>query len=356
MRPIVIAFVSALLLGSILHVLAVVLFPRLGFLDFPERYGLKRHRLPYPSGILAVIAFLMLFPIFFEITFQNMGLMAAVAVLAVTCFIDDRKQLSPILRLLVQIAVGLLIFLTGTRIYSLTNPLEVITGMPVLPLDSWVITSTIFSNPSIIGAVFTIFWLGLTMNAMNWFDGIPGQMSTLSTIGFGVIGFLALSSRVNQPEVAMLSFILCGLALSCLLFDFPPARVIIGDSGSMFFGLMLGVLTIYAGGKVATAFLVLGVPLIDLFLVILQRLLKGRSPLHGNMEHLHHRLLQKGWSPLAVIMLTAGLGTLFGVSALFLSTTEKLAAAALLFLVMLGLLTYARPKQKRASAQKRDSW
>ena len=117
-----------------------------------------------------------------------------------------------------------------------------------------------------------------------------------------------------------------------------------GDTGAMFFGLMLGVLTIYAGGKVATAFLVLGVPLIDSGLVILKRISKGKSPFSGSTsgEHIHHRLLDKGWSPRKIILLTVILGCLFGITALFLSTREKFVAAVILLIIMISIRYYSR--------------
>ncbi|MBI2117928.1 undecaprenyl/decaprenyl-phosphate alpha-N-acetylglucosaminyl 1-phosphate transferase, partial [Candidatus Peregrinibacteria bacterium] len=157
---------------------------------------------------------------------------------------------------------------------------------------------------------FTILWLGLAMNALNWFDGIPGQVSSLSSLGFTVIGLLALSARVNQPQVALLAFILAGIAAACLLFDFPftlslskGPLALMGDTGAMFFGLMLAVLTIYAGGKVATAFLAFGVPFTDCLVVIARRIVAGRSPFSSGTqsEHLHHRLLARGWSEQKII-------------------------------------------------------
>ncbi|HLD63730.1 MAG TPA: hypothetical protein VI913_02430, partial [Candidatus Peribacteraceae bacterium] len=165
--------------------------------------------------------------------------------------------------------------------------------------------------------------------------------------------FLARNLSVDVPDAALqanlseLAFLLAGLSAACLLFDFPPNRVLMGDTGAMFFGLMLGVLTIYAGGKVATAFLVLGVPLIDSVIVVTRRLAKGASPFRGNTkdEHLHHRLLAKGWQPQQIILLTAGLGSVFGVTALYLSTFQKLLAAVLLLLIMLGLQWYSSPKR-----------
>ncbi len=326
----------------LLHLAALRLFPAFNLLDFPERYGLTRQRLPYPTGILASIVFLAFYAWLEPHTLQFAGVLLGVTILAISCVIDDRRPLSPWVRLGVQVSVGLLVFATGTRIYSLTNPLDAIGLGTVIPLDRLVVPVAGLGTLPVISGIFTIFWLGLTINALNWFDGIPGQVSTVSTIGFIIIGLLSLSERVNQPELALLSFVLAGISAACLLFDAPPPRVVMGDSGAMFFGLMLGILTIYAGGKVATAFLVLGVPLIDSMLVAIRRMLKGSSPLRGSNrgEHLHHRLLECGWSAPSVVLLTAAIGTIFGSCALFLSTGGKFGAAGILGLLMILLVRY----------------
>lgn len=333
------------LIAAFLHLLALKLFPRWGLLDFPERYGLQRARIPYPTGVIAVVTFLAFFCGWIVRDVQDIGLAVAVVVLALFCFRDDRKQLSPLLRLGIQILVALIVFLCGARIYSLTNPLEGILGGPVIPLDTYAIPWETFSDPSMLGAAFTVMWMLLTINALNWFDGIPGQVSLLSAIAFATIGGLAVlrgDGSIAQQELALTAFVLAGIAAAGLLFDFPPARVLMGDTGAMFFGLLLGALTIYAGGKVATAFLVLGVPLLDSLIVGVRRTLRGQSIMRGGRDHLHHRLLDAGWSPRAVILLTAMLGTAFGVTALFLTTTGKIAAAGILALLMLGLHASAK--------------
>jgi UDP-GlcNAc:undecaprenyl-phosphate GlcNAc-1-phosphate transferase len=337
---------------ALLHVAALRLFPTWGWLDFPERYGLRRPRLPYPTGILAVGTFLAFFLALEPWNSQTLGIAAGVALLAVISFIDDRRSISPFVRLGVQALAALIIFAFGTRIYSITNPF-----LPdgIIKLDTIIFRSALFADPPLWSGLFTFLWLGLTMNALNWFDGIPGQVSVLSVVGFLTIGFLASNITIEhadpllQANLARLAFVLAGISLAGLLFDFPPNRVLMGDTGAMFLGLMLGVLTIYAGGKVATAFLVLGVPLIDSVIVILRRLAKGRSPFRGNAtdEHLHHRLLRKGWSERRIILLTAGLGAAFGVTALFLSTFQKFIAALVLLLIMLGLEWYSRPERTR---------
>ncbi len=306
---------------------------------------MHRRRLPYPTGILSVLTFLIIFAYLAPWTMQSAGIFAGIFLLGLISFIDDRRGIDPKVRLLMQAIVAFLIFATGSRVYTLTNPF-IADG--ILKLDLIDIPSSLFGPLPLLSGIFTIFWLMLCMNALNWFDGIPGQVSTLSTIGFLVIGALALSTRVNQPELAMIAFVLAGIGFAGLLFDFPPNKVLMGDTGAMFFGLMLGVLTLYAGGKVATAFLVLGVPLIDVFLVVIRRLSKGVNPMQGNTtdEHLHHRLLSKGWSERKIILLTAGLGTLFGITALFLSTGEKIVAAGVMLIIMLGLSRYSRTQKK----------
>jgi len=330
---------------SLLQLAARRFFPRWNLLDFPARYGLTRAPLPYPTGILAVGTFIVFFLVLQDLTKQNLGILLSICLLTGVTIVDDRQPLPSSLRLSVQLIAGFLIFAFGTRIYSITNPL-IADG--IIKLDTVVIPSAFFSNPPLWSGLFTILWLLLTINALNWFDGIPGQVSLLSAIGFLVIGFLAISPRIehvdpaHQYELALLAFALVGIAAACLLFDFPPARVLMGDTGAMFFGLMLGVLTVYAGGKVATAFLVLGVPLTDSGIVVLRRVLRGRSPLRGSQhgEHLHHRLVQCGWSERRIIALTAILGTSFGVTALFLSTRGKFIAALLLVAIMLSLSWY----------------
>ncbi|MEI8230083.1 MAG: MraY family glycosyltransferase [Candidatus Peregrinibacteria bacterium] len=332
-------------------------------MDFPERYGLKRKRIPYPTGILAVLTFLVFFVIFESTiamspwSLQAVGLIVSIIILAIISFLDDRLRISPLLRLGIQILVALIVFLTGTRLFSLTNPLAGIMGFDILNLNILNLPIQSLGNPSLVGMLFTVVWLGLTMNALNWFDGIRGQVSVISVIGFLTIGLLSLSDRVGDFSLGLIALSLAGIALGCLLFDVPPPRALLGDTGSMFFGLMLGVLTIFTGGKVATGFLVLGVPLIDSIIVIIRRLAKGVSPFRGNAtdEHLHHRLLRKGWSEWQIILLTAALGSSFGISALFLNTLQKLLAAFALMLIMLWLSLYSGNVADRSSpAEDRD--
>ncbi len=341
--PLVLFPLVAFALSAALHGLALTMFPRWGLLDFPERYGLKRGRIPYPAGIIAVVLFCVLLAILEPLNAETSGLLAGILLLAVFCFVDDRTPLPPLLRIAVQAIVALLLIVSGTRIDAVTNFVPWWLPGETLQLQSgWLYWFSV---------AFTGIWLLLTINALNWFDGIAGQVSTVSTLGFLTIGLLSLSGRVNQPALALVAFTLAGISLGSWLFDFPPAKLLMGDTGAMFYGLMIGVLTISSGGKVATAFLVLGVPLLDLVFVVVRRLHRKESVFRGNArdQHLHHRLLARGWSPRQVILLTACVGAAFGVTALFLSTKGKIIASSLLVLLMLALSWYSNPDRGRRS-------
>ena len=131
---------------------------------------------------------------------------------------------------------------------------------------------------------------------INWFDGIDGLSGGMTFIGSITIFLLSLKPEVNQPPMAILSMILAGVALGFIIFNFNPSRIMAGTSGSMFMGFSLAVLAIFAGTKVATAILILSIPLIDFLWVIIERKLKNRSIFSPDSNHLHHKLLGLNYS------------------------------------------------------------
>ncbi len=331
--------ITVFLITVTAYAVSLQIFPLLGLLDFPERYGLRRKRLPYPTGIVAVLLFIGMSFFLLPLGQKEIGMLIGTVLLALTCFIDDRTPLPSWVRLFIQLVIVTLIFATGSRIYTITSPLG-----GFLKLDSLVLHTSLFGSLPVLSGLFTVAWLLLTINALNWFDGISGQVSVIATIGFLMLGCLALF-RNGEPDIALLSFSLAAIAGAGILFDFPPAKMLMGDTGSMFFGLMLGLLGVYHGGKVATAFLALGIPLIDALFVIVRRILSRRSPLAGGRDHLHHLLLDRGWSERKIVLLTAIIGTIFGGSALFLSTTQKGVAGVILVLLIAGMHVWIRKKR-----------
>ena len=131
-----------------------------------------------------------------------------------------------------------------------------------------------------------------------------------------------------------------------LLFDFYPAKMLMGDTGSIFLGFTLATLAIFSGGKVATAFLIMGIPILDAAWVILRRLKNKQSPFKGDLNHIHHRLLDIGISPRKALICMYTLCAVFGVSALFLDTKGKLIEIIILGITMIVMGRYLVKKQK----------
>ncbi|MBN1258931.1 undecaprenyl/decaprenyl-phosphate alpha-N-acetylglucosaminyl 1-phosphate transferase, partial [Candidatus Peregrinibacteria bacterium] len=241
--------------------------------------------------------------------------------------------------------------IVGIGVNTITNPFG-----GYIPLDQYKfliqfgdITVTIMA----LSGLFTIAWIVLIVNTMNWMDGIPGMTSGITVIGGLTLFFLSISPIVDQPETATLALIVAMIALGFWLFDFYPPKIIIGDSGSMFFGLLLAVLAIFSGGKIATAFLILGFPILDAIYVIIYRMMNRRAPWKGGewdkyrkAVHLHHRLLKFGFSERQALLSVYFVCAVFGVSALFMGTWGKFWTIVALFglTFIIGLVLRAKSK------------
>ncbi len=344
--------ISAFILTILSVIIALKVFPKLKLMDKPEKYGLKRKAIPYPGGILLYLIFVITSLIFFEPTVKLIGLLIACGILVFVSFLDDRISLPPWLRLLVQVLVAIILVIVGIGIATITNPFGGYVALDqikfVLQLGKSTITIMALSG------IFTIVWVLLLTNTMNWLDGIPGLVSGITVIGGLTLFFLSISDIVNQPEVATLSIIVAMIALGFWFFDFYPPKILIGDSGSMFFGLLLATLAIFSGGKIATAFLILGFPILDALYVIIYRLYNRRAPWKGGewdkyrkAVHLHHRMLQFGLSERQVLVLIYLLCAAFGITALFLGTKGKFWAIVIIAFLSIIISFILRAKKKK---------
>lgn len=284
-------------------------------------------------------------PIFFEPTFKLIGLLFGSGILVIISFIDDRINLPAWLRLLVQIFVAGIMVIAGIGVETITNPFG-----GYIALDQFKFFLQ-FGDTTIqimaLSGLFTLVWILLIVNTMNWLDGIPGLTSGITVIGGLTIFFLSITDLVNQPETATLALIVAMIALGFWFFDFYPPKILIGDSGSMLFGLLLAVLAIFSGGKIATSFLILGFPIMDALYVIVRRIYNKQVPWKGGewdkqrkAVHLHHRMLEFGLSERQVLFIIYLLAAIFGISALFLGTQGKFWAIITIFFMsfILGLI------------------
>ena len=190
--------------------IALKVFPKLGLVDRPDRYGLKRKPIPYPGGILLYLVFVAVSLIFFEPTLKLLGLLFAGGVLVIVSFLDDRLDLPPLLRIGIQIAVAAVLVAAGIGIASITNPFG---GHIVLDaLQSEFTLGNMTYTIVWLSAGFTVVWILTFVNTMNWLDGIPGMVSGISAIGGLTLFFLSITPMVNQPDVAALALIVAMMA------------------------------------------------------------------------------------------------------------------------------------------------
>jgi UDP-GlcNAc:undecaprenyl-phosphate GlcNAc-1-phosphate transferase len=207
-------------------------------------------------------------------------------------------------------------------LYTVNNPFgsQVITpGLPWYrePTLTLFINSQVITLAAIPAIVLTWFWTVGMMNTVNWIDGMDG-------LATGVVGITALfvtiiSFMLGQVSIAILSAIFTGAIFGFLPHNWHPAKIFMGDSGAMFLGLALSVLSIMGGAKLALALMVLGVPILDVAVVIINRIRRRQSPVHYDKTHLHHRFMATGLSVRQICYVFYGLSLLFGLLAVGIS-------------------------------------
>ncbi|MGE5297731.1 MAG: glycosyltransferase family 4 protein [Acidobacteriaceae bacterium] len=249
-------------------------------------------------------------------------------ILMIGGYLDDRYRLPASYSVVFPILAALTIVSSGIKAVSIHNP---ITGN-VLILDSLML----FGLP-VASGIIVFVWTMIMTYTTKLLDGMDGLATGISAIAALVLFALSLTKEVNQPQTALLAITFCGALLGFLILNTYPAKIFLGESGSTFLGFMLAILAIVSGGKIATAVLVMGIPLLDMFWVILQRLFNRQSPFKGDRKHLHFRLTEIGFSEAQAVLFLYALSGIFGATALFLQAKGKLIALGILVLVMAAL-------------------
>jgi len=285
--------------------------------------------------------------LWFGVDKQLLAIWAGAIIISASMLIDDVKGLKSWQKFIFQITAALIVIASGIGIDTLANPFGERFDLNAIYIPIVTINGITY-HFSLISDIFTLIWLVGMMNVINFIDGVDGLASGISTIAAGTIFLLSLHLSVNQPEVALISLILAASSIGFLVWNFPPAKTFMGDNGSMFLGLILGVLPLLSGGKLATAFLVLGYPIIDGLIVAGGRVLKGKNPFNTpDKTHLHHRFIDAGYSARQAILVMYAISAAFAWVALRSSTIEKLIAFGALLVVIFFLIMFLRHRRKR---------
>lgn len=324
------------LLGLVLVLFALKVFPKMGLMDRPHNYGLKRKAIPYYGGLILYLGFLISVLVFVPMSKALIGLLIGATLVVLVGFLDDLFNLSPLLRMSVQFIAALVLVFSGIGLLSFNLPF-----LGTLDLTGWQINGIMIWS-----AVFTVAWVMVIVNTMNLIDGISGLSSGVTFLAGLTLFVLSIHPGLHEnPEsqvgVAMIALILAMVALAFFFFDIPKPKILMGDSGSTFCGFVIATLAIFSGGKVATAFLVLGIPILDMVWVILRRLLSGQKFWKGDLKHLHHRLLDLGVSRRKVVVLYLLVTAFFGLTAVSLVSSQQKLFTLIALIGMMLLLASA---------------
>ncbi len=319
-------FFQPILLGLFLSFALVYFFRRIALkfkiLSMPGGRHKQKTAIPLLAGIAVFLSFL--FAVFIYpgliITQAIAGIIIGALLLVVLGVIDDLRSLSWKIQLLGQLIASLVVVASGTKLFYINNPFG-----GSLRLDKFLFDISPNESIPVLGAIFIIIWLILFINTFNWLDGLDGLAASVGAISFISLAVLSLSLTVYQPPVAILAAIAAGTLMGFLIWNFPPAKIYLGGSSAAI-GFLLGAISIFAGAKVATLFLVFTVPIIDFFWVIFMRFQAGRSIFSGDASHLHYRLLDYGWSPRKILLLFLVVSASAGVLAVSFSRIVKLGA------------------------------
>ncbi|MGD0153004.1 MAG: MraY family glycosyltransferase [Thermacetogeniaceae bacterium] len=338
---VLLAFAVPLLLTPLVKKLALIA----GAVDMPGPRKVHTRPVPCWGGLgiylgFAVAILVAVLPLYREGVLHRevLGLLAGGLVILVVGMIDDWKEIPPIAKLIGQIAAAVVAVSFGIRVPFVSNPFG-----GVMPLGS------------LSSIIMTIAWLVGITNALNLVDGLDGLAAGIAAISAGTVAVVSFSQ--GMPLAGACSLFLGASALGFLPYNWHPARIFMKDAGAMFLGFTLASVAAIGLTKSATAFslilpiLILGIPISDMLLAIIRRLMRGQNIMTADREHIHHRLLDLGLTHSQTVLAIYGVNLLLGSSAvllIFLTTGQGLVmlfllCAAVLFLAnRAGLLSLGR--------------
>ncbi|MFA5886643.1 MAG: epoxyqueuosine reductase QueH [Patescibacteria group bacterium] len=266
-----------------------------------------------------------------------LGFFGGALIISIGGILDDRYNLAPQRQIIFPLLAIIAVIGGGVEIVRLSNPLG---GL----LD---LRSLFFISPIIIS-----LWLLGMMYTTKLLDGVDGLVSGIVAIGGFIIFLFTLTTRYYQPDIAFAAILLSGASLGFLIWNWHPAKIFLGEGGSLLLGYILGVLAIISGAKIAIALLIMGIPILDVVWTIMRRLSLGKNPFRfADREHLHHRLLNLGLSQRQTVSIFYILSLVFGLSGLFLQSRGKFLALLVLVVIMLllviGFWAFDRQRQAR---------
>ncbi len=325
-----IGFITALFLVFMITPLVKRFALYIGAVDVPNARKVHTRIMPRLGGLAIYLAFvgaLLIALPFLDSSKTNAiwGLIVGGAIIILLGALDDKYDLSPWVKLLGQTAAAL------TVVYGFGLKVDVaLLKIPFL--------GSSISDMEWLSIPITVFWIVAVTNAINLIDGLDGLAAGVSGISTATI--LVMAIVMNNVPVILISLVLLGSILGFLYFNFHPARIFMGDSGALFLGFSIAVLSIL-GFKAATLvsfvvpLLIIGVPLGDTVLAILRRWVNKKPIFKADKGHLHHCLNELGFSHRKAVLTIYGISAIFGILAIVLFKTEASVGVTLVSITLL---------------------
>lgn len=339
------SFVLALAVAFATTPAVKMLAIRIKAVDIPKD-NRRMHKEPIPrAGGLAIFAgFLVGTLCFGALGPQMKAILLGALLLVALGMVDDVVSLKPSIKFAGQIAAALIPVLSGVVVERFTNPFS----------PSGYLHLGVFSIP------VTVIWIVGITNAVNFIDGLDGLACGVSAIA--TITMFVIAVMYSEAQIALMMAALAGACIGFLPYNMNPAKIFMGDTGSMFLGYILAVTSIqglfkfYAVISFAVPFIILGLPIFDTAFAIVRRVIHGQSPLQADRGHVHHRLIDLGFDQKQSVAILYTFSAVMGLTAVLLARTREakliiLAVAVLVcFFLAMTLMTVEKNHRREEQA------
>ncbi len=313
MNPVVLKLFVPMLTAFFISFLTMPLVIRvahhIGAIDIPKD-DRRIHKQPIPllGGLAIFVSVILCLFVFVDYPLNKMmGIMVGALLITLIGIVDDIKPVQAKYKLLVQIIVAFILVFADVRILGISS---------IFNLSQTILIDDFLS------VVVTVLWVVGITNTLNLIDGLDGLSGGIATISAITLAYVAFAN--GRIEVAVMTLIVAGACLGFLPYNFNPARIFIGDTGALFLGYILAVISIEGTLKISTAFtffapvLALGIPIFDTFYAIVRRMAAGKHPFEADRGHLHHRVLDLGFGQKRTVLFLYLVNSLLGLSGVFL--------------------------------------
>lgn len=320
----ILAFIISFTVAVLVTPLVIKFAKKFGFVDAPNYR--KVHSIPMPRiGGLAIVAGATAgLSYVYELIFDLWPIVLGGVAILIIGILDDKYTLSPKIKLIGQLVAACIVVFFGFDIDFITIPF---------------VSEKIALGP--FSYIIAILWIIGITNAINLIDGLDGLASGVSVIALASIMYLAILN--GQYLVVALTAILIGSTLGFLIFNFHPAKIFLGDTGSLFLGYCISTISMLGLFKSVTVFslvipiIILAIPIFDTLFAIIRRVINKKKIFAPDKSHLHHRFMALGFSHRETVLIIYAIGIFFGLCAIIFSHSTLWGAFIIMSILIVSI-------------------